>query len=130
MLGGLACIAVAAGGCGGSAPGGIPKSSTSPAADSASKARIPRGDCPRTSGGRRAKGVAIALGHGPAYPVLGMQAAPSATLGVAVLNDDIQRRGVFLHKTLWAVSPRAHSDIVVRAESAVESRARRVLRRP
>lgn len=122
MLGGLACIAVAAGGCGGSAPAGFPRSSTSPAAGTASKARTPGGDCPRTSGGRRAKGVAIELGHGPAYPVLGMQAAPPAALGVAVLKDDIHRGGVFLHKTLWAVGPRAHSDIVVRAES-LSSRA-------
>ncbi len=116
VLGVVGCLAVVAGGCGGSTPAGISTSSTSPAASTDSKARTPR-DCPRTTGGRRAKGVAIALGRGPAYPVLGMQAAPPAALGVAVLADDLQLGGVYLHKTLWAVRPGVGSAIVVRAES-------------
>jgi hypothetical protein len=61
--------------------------------------------------------VGIALGPGPAYPVLGMLAAPPAARGVAVLADDIQVGDAYLHKTLWAVRPGERSELAVRAES-------------
>src|SRR5438132_609461 len=64
------------------------------------------GQCPRTSGGLRAKGVAIALGHGPVYPVLGMSTAPPSPGGVAGLRGEYHVLGWYLHKTLWAISPR------------------------
>lgn len=64
------------------------------------------GRCPRTSGGTRAKAVAIALGQRPVYPVLGMSAAPPLRGGVAGLRSDFHVLGWCLHKTLWAISPR------------------------
>jgi hypothetical protein len=72
--------------------------------------------CPRTSGGLRAKGVAIALGRGPVYPVLGMAAAPPAARGVAGLRSDFHVLGWYLHKTLWAISPDYSGPILVRGE--------------
>lgn len=48
-------------------------------------------ECPRTPGGRRAPKVAITLGDGPVYPVLGMSAPPPRPAGVASLRDDIRR---------------------------------------
>lgn len=111
----LGCLAVA--GCGGSpAPADVSRSSTSPGTGTGPQAREAQG-CPRTPGGRRAKGVGIALGPGPAYPVLGMLAAPPAAGGVAVLADDIQVGDAYLHKTLWAVRPGERSELAVRAES-------------
>jgi hypothetical protein len=73
--------------------------------------------CPRTRGGRSAKGIAISLGQGPAYPALGMPVAPPAPGGVASLTDDTYKQGVYFHKTLWAISRRARSDVFVRASS-------------
>jgi hypothetical protein len=71
--------------------------------------------CPRTPGGRNAPKVAITLGDGPAYPVLGMTAPPPAHGGVANLDSDLRTHGFIGHKTLWAVSPNAPRDLVVRA---------------
>jgi hypothetical protein len=56
--------------------------------------------CPRTPGGRKAPKVAITLGDGPAYPVLGMEAPPPARGGVVRLDSDLHRHGVYSHKTL------------------------------
>ncbi len=70
--------------------------------------------CPRTPGGRRAPKVAIALGDGPAYPVLGMSAAPPRPAGVASLRDDIHRRGWYWHKTLWAVDKAYPGPLLIR----------------
>jgi hypothetical protein len=80
-------------------------------------ASAPSSSCPRTVGGRSAKGVAIALGHGPAYPVLGMAAAPPAPGGVAPLSDDVHKHGLYFHKTLWAISSQAASDLLILASS-------------
>ena len=77
--------------------------------------RVPAsGQCPRTSGGIRAKDVAIALGHGPVYPVLGMSAAPPSRGGVAGLRSDFRVLGWYLHKTLWAISPRYQGPVLIR----------------
>jgi hypothetical protein len=75
----------------------------------------PARGCPRTPGGRKAPKVAISLGDGPAYPVLGMTAPPPARGGVASLDSDLHMHGFIAHKTLWAMSPTASSDLVVRA---------------
>lgn len=72
--------------------------------------------CTRTPGGRPSSDVAIALGDGPVFPVLGMEKAPPARRGVAVLEGDTHHGGLYLHKTLWALSPSA-SDVVVRGRS-------------
>lgn len=44
-----------------------------------------------------------------------MPAAPPSPRGVASLNDDTQEHGVYFHKTLWAISRRAPSDVLIRA---------------
>lgn len=74
----------------------------------------PNQACPRTSGGYKAKGVAVALGHGPVYPVLGMSAAPPAPGGVAGLRSDYHVLGWYLHKTLWAISPTYSGPVLIR----------------
>ncbi|MGI8926186.1 MAG: hypothetical protein ACR2HN_06000 [Tepidiformaceae bacterium] len=115
----LACAVAAVTGCA-SSPPSSPSTSTSTA--SGSKAVIAASACPRTAGGRKAKGAAIALGDGPAYPVLGMPVAPPAALGVVNLDDDVRRGSLYLHKTLWATSPGARGTITVRV-TALSSRA-------
>jgi hypothetical protein len=74
----------------------------------------PGDECPRTPGGRRAPRVAITLGDGPAYPVLGMSAPPPRPAGVASLRDDIRRGGWYWHKTLWAVDKRYRGPLLIR----------------
>ena len=46
-----------------------------------------------------------------------MAAAPPAPDGIASLSDDIHRNGVYLHKTLWAITRRTPSDILIRAST-------------
>jgi hypothetical protein len=74
----------------------------------------PGEECPRTPGGRGAPKVAITLGDGPAYPVLGMSAPPPRAAGVASLRDDIRHGGWYWHKTLWAVDRRYGGPLLVR----------------
>jgi hypothetical protein len=74
----------------------------------------PGDECPRTPGGRRAPKVAITLGDGPAYPVLGMSEPPPSPAGVASLRDDIRREGWYWHKTLWAVDKRYRGSVLIR----------------
>lgn len=74
----------------------------------------PGDECPRTPGGRQAPKVAIALGGGPAYPVLGMSAAPPHPAGIASLRDDIRRAGWYWHKTLWAVDKHYRGPLLIR----------------
>jgi hypothetical protein len=71
-------------------------------------------ECPRTPGGRRAPKVAITLGDGPAYPVLGMSAPPPRPAGVASLGDDIRHAGWYWHKTLWAIDKRYRGPLLIR----------------
>jgi hypothetical protein len=114
----LAALALgAAAGCGGHpapagrakpAPGALATPGRTPIAN------VTNG-CPRTPGGRDAPKVAITLGDGPAYPVLGMSAPPPAPGGVVTLDGDLHAHGFTGHKTLWAISPDAHGDLVVRA---------------
>jgi len=71
--------------------------------------------CPRTRGGRPSENVGIALGDGPAYPVLGMEQAPPAAGGVVSLFRNERRGRAYRVKTLWAVRPGTPSGLVVRA---------------
>lgn len=71
--------------------------------------------CPRSTGSRPSKKVAIALGPGPAYPVMGLEAAPPAAKGVVALTPDERRGQWYLRKTLWAVAPRERGPILIRA---------------
>jgi hypothetical protein len=75
---------------------------------------FPSDECPRTPGGYRAPKVAITLGDGPAYPVLGMSEPPPREDGVASLRDDIRRGGWYWHKTLWAVDKRYRGSLLIR----------------
>jgi hypothetical protein len=74
----------------------------------------PGDECPRTPGGYRAPKVAITLGDGPAYPVLGLSVPPPRPAGVASLRDDIRRGGWYWHKTLWAVDKRYRGPLLIR----------------
>ncbi len=75
---------------------------------------LPGNECPRTAGGTHAPKVAITLGDGPAYPVLGMSAAPPHPAGVARLHDGIRHAGWYWHKTLWAVDKRYRGPVLIR----------------
>jgi hypothetical protein len=119
-----ALCAVTAAGCVGSHSSPQPERSTAPVATTKAAApataltRLRRSaKCPRSHGGRPAKDVAIALGDGPAYPVLGMEEAPPAPGGVVPLYENERRGGVYSHKTLWAVSRDVESNLVVRGAS-------------
>jgi hypothetical protein len=80
--------------------------------------RIPRIEvgarCPRTRGGRPDRRIAIALGDGPADPVMGMAASPPSPAGVVDLSDDLRQKGWYFHKTLWAVSRRYSGPVLIR----------------
>jgi hypothetical protein len=84
-----------------------------PGARSVDFPRVEHGKCPRTPGGHAARDVAITLGSGPAYPVLGFSSPPPRPGGVVDLSDDPRRRRSYAHKTLWTVSPEAPSRITV-----------------
>jgi hypothetical protein len=73
--------------------------------------------CPVTDGGRPNPDVAIALGSGPAYPVLGFEGnrAPPDPKAVVPLYRDEQRGGAYWHKTLWAVDPKYDGPVLIRA---------------
>ena len=67
-----------------------------------------RRPCPRSSSARTAARVSWPLGPGPVYPALG---SPN---GDASLEDDPVQNGWYLHKTLWAISPRYRGPILIR----------------
>lgn len=66
------------------------------------------------AGGNPAKAVGIALGQGPVYPVVGMSTPPPNPGGVADLGSDFHTLGWYLHKTLWAISPRYDGPVLIR----------------
>jgi hypothetical protein len=68
----------------------------------------PEAACPRSSSTPTAARVTWPLGPGPVYPGLG---SPD---GVASLKDDLVQKGWFLHKTLWAISPRYRGPVLIR----------------
>jgi hypothetical protein len=73
--------------------------------------------CPVTDGGRPNPDVAIALGPGPAYPVLGYEGnrAPPDPKAVVPLYREERRGGAYWHKTLWAVDPKYDGPVLIRA---------------
>jgi hypothetical protein len=60
--------------------------------------------------------VAIALGPGPAYPVLGFEGnhAPPSPKGIVPLYANERRGGAYWHKTLWAVDPAYDGPVLIR----------------
>jgi hypothetical protein len=79
--------------------------------------------CPRTPGGRPNPDIAIALGTGPVYPVLGFEKPPPAPKGVVRLYDNEMRDGAYWHKTLWAVDPRYDGPVLIRGHALDTPRA-------
>jgi hypothetical protein len=87
-----------------------------PGTDAVTRARLERplrlpkarSRCPLSRIGRSAPHTGFTLGGGPAYPVLGSDEA------VADLRADARKRGWYLHKTLWAVSPEYPGPLLVR----------------
>jgi hypothetical protein len=73
--------------------------------------------CPVTAGGRPNPDVAIALGSGPAYPVLGFEGnhVPPDPKAVVPLRSEDVKGSVYWHKTLWAVDPEYDGPVLVRA---------------
>jgi hypothetical protein len=76
----------------------------------------PGAGCPVTPGGRPSPDVAVALGSGPAYPVLGYEgdAVPPSSRAFVPLYADERRGGMFWHKTLWAVDPDYDGSVLIR----------------
>jgi hypothetical protein len=72
--------------------------------------------CPVTAGGRPSPDVAIALGSGPAYPVLGFEGnhAPPSPKAVVPLYAEERKGNVYWHKTLWAVRPTYDGPVLIR----------------
>jgi hypothetical protein len=87
-----------------------------PGTDAVTRARLKRplrlpdarSRCPLSRIGRSAPHTGFTLGRGPAYPVLGSDAAG------ADLRGDARKRGWYLHKTLWAVSPEYRGPLLIR----------------
>jgi hypothetical protein len=73
--------------------------------------------CPVTAGGRPNPDVAIALGSGPACPVLGFEGnhAPPDPKAVVPLYGNERKEGAYWHKTLWTVDPRYDGPVLIRA---------------
>lgn len=76
----------------------------------------PGAACPVTAGGHPSPDVAIALGSGPAYPVLGFEGnqAPPAPKAIVPLYSDERTGGAYWHKTLWAIDPRYDGAVLIR----------------
>lgn len=70
--------------------------------------------CPRTKGGRPNPAIAIALGPGPVYPVMGMEAPPPSPRGVVDLREEELRGDRYWRKTLWAVAPTYSGPVLIR----------------
>ena len=73
-------------------------------------------DCPRTPGGRPNPDIAIALGTGPVYPVLGFEDhhVPPSPKGVVPLYANERKNGAYWHKTLWAVDHKYDGPVLIR----------------
>jgi hypothetical protein len=75
----------------------------------------PEAACPQTPGARPNPDVAIALGSGPAYPVLGFEGNPIPPKPVVPLHAEDRKGNVYWHKTLWAVDPAYDGPVLIRA---------------
>jgi hypothetical protein len=86
--------------------------------------------CPRTPGGYPSPDVAIALGSGPAYPVLGLEGehVPPSPEGVVPLYPNERRGNVYWHKTLWAVDPAYNGPVLIRGRGIDPPQALRFVR--
>jgi hypothetical protein len=73
--------------------------------------------CPVTAGGRPNPDVAIALGSGPAYPVLGFEGnhVPPDPKAVVPLRSEDLKGNAYWHKTLWTVDPEYDGPVLIRA---------------
>jgi hypothetical protein len=62
--------------------------------------------------------VAITLGDGPVYAVLGFEQPPPKPLGVVYLvshgGGTLKRGGWYFWKTLWTVAPSYHGAVLIR----------------
>jgi hypothetical protein len=76
----------------------------------------PRTACPVTPGGRPNPDVGIALGSGPAYPVLGFEGkrVPPDPKALVPLHTEDRKGNAYWHKTLWAVDPRYDGSVLIR----------------
>jgi hypothetical protein len=76
----------------------------------------PWAPCPRTRGGRPSPDVGIALGSGPAYPVLGFEGnhSPPSPKAVVPLYAKERKGSAYWHKTLWAVAPDYDGPVLIR----------------
>jgi hypothetical protein len=76
----------------------------------------PGAACPRTPGGRPNPDIAIALGSGPAYPVLGFEGnhVQPAPKGVVPLRAEERKGNAYWNKTLWAVDPKYDGPVLIR----------------
>jgi hypothetical protein len=85
----------------------------------------PGAACPRTRGGRPNPDVGIALGSGPAYPVLGFEGnyVPPSPKALVPLYPEERRGDAYWHKTLWAVHPEYDGSVLIRGAGIDPPRA-------
>lgn len=110
---------LAFGGCAGSDDEPIP-AAVAPADPLQRPSKVPRlaeGEaCPRSPGGRPNPDIGVALGPGPAYPVLALKGkAPPSPGGIVPLRNEDLRGGIYWVKTLWAIDPRYDGPALIRA---------------
>ena len=86
--------------------------------------------CPRTPGGRPSPDVAIALGSGPAYPVLGFEGnhVPPSPKAVVPLDASERKGSFYWHKTLWAIEPSYDGPVLIRGRGIDPPQALRFVR--
>jgi hypothetical protein len=123
LVGWVALLALASGCSGNEATSGE-RATSQRKADSATELRrplevptvTPGAACPRTPGGYPSPDVAIALGSGPAYPVLGFEGdhVPPSPKALVPLYADERKGSAFWHKTLWAVDPAYDGPVLIR----------------
>jgi hypothetical protein len=83
----------------------------------------PGAACPRTPGARPNPDVAIALGSGPAYPILGFEGNPIPPKPAVPLHAEDRKGNVYWHKTLWAVDPAYDGPVLIRGAGIDPPRA-------
>lgn len=67
--------------------------------------------CPQSAASRPNPDVGVALGPGPAYPILGFEGEKKT---VELTRDELQA-GSYWHKTLWAIDPGYDGPVLIRA---------------
>ena len=132
LAGWFALLALASG-CSGSEASSDGQTASEPKPDRSHELRrplhvptvAPGEACPRTPGGRPSPDVAIALGSGPAYPVLGFEGnhVPPSPKALVPLYADERRGTSYWHKTLWAVDPTYDGPVLIRGAGIDPPRA-------